>query len=68
MLLGDKSRTSVHKWKEKTQYLPEYLSESTLVEVKKLAKEAEEIISEGKIDDVVFTTLKYWMFLKGKAD
>lgn len=52
--LGDKSRASVHKWKEKTKYLPEYLSEGTLVEVKKLANEAEEIISEGKIDDVVF--------------
>ncbi|MFT4144307.1 MAG: hypothetical protein QM644_07595 [Mobilitalea sp.] len=52
--LGDKSRASVHKWKEKTQYLPEYLSDETIVQVKLIAKEADEIISEGKIEDVLF--------------
>lgn len=52
--LGDKSRANVHKWKENIAYLPEYLSEVTLTEIKKLDKEAEEIIREGKIDDVVF--------------
>lgn len=52
--LGDKSRANVHKWKENTKYLPEYLSKSTLIEIEKLDKEAEAIIREGKIDDVVF--------------
>ena len=52
--LGDKSRGSVHRWKEKTKYLPEYLSKATKDEVKKLDAEADEIIKVGKIEDVVF--------------
>lgn len=54
LTLGDKSRTNVHKWKEKIKLLPEYLSEDTLAEIVELEKEADEIISEGKIEDVVF--------------
>ena len=54
MTLGDKSRTNVHKWKEKIKILPEYLSDDTMAEIVKLEKEADEIISEGKIEDVVF--------------
>jgi hypothetical protein len=52
--LGDKSRGAVHKWKEKTRFLPEYLSEKTKTAIKKIDKEADEIIKEGKIEDVVF--------------
>lgn len=52
--LGDKSRGSVHRWKEKTKFLPEYLSKETKDEVKKLDIEADEIIKVGKIEDVVF--------------
>ena len=52
--LGNKSRLNVHKWKEKTQYLPEYLSEDTVKKVDELSKEADGIISEGKIEDVIF--------------
>ena len=52
--LGDKSRTTVHRWKEKTAYLPEYLSESTVAQVETLSKEADDIISDGKIEDVLF--------------
>ena len=52
--LGDKSRKAVHKWKEKTAYLPEYLSEETIEKVKMVDKEADEIISEAKIEDVLF--------------
>ncbi len=52
--LGDKSRSSVHKWKEKTKYLPEYLSNETIKTVRSLNIEADEVISEGKIEDVVF--------------
>lgn len=52
--LGDKSRANVHKWKERTKYLPEYLSAETLNEVTCLSKEADDIISDGKIEDVIF--------------
>lgn len=54
LTLGDKSRKAVYKWKEKTAYLPEYLSEETIEKVKMVDKEADEIISEGKIEDVLF--------------
>ena len=52
--LGDKSRDSVHRWKEKTKFLPDYLSKETKAEVKKIDVEADEIIKDGKIEDVVF--------------
>lgn len=52
--LGDKSRESVHKWKQKTEFLPEYLSEDTIEKVNVLGKEADNIISEGKLEDVIF--------------
>ena len=52
--LGDKSRANVHKWKERTQFLPGYLSDETVKKVEVLDKEADEIISEGKIEDVIF--------------
>ena len=54
LTLGDKSRENVHKWKEKTKYLPEYLLQDTVNKVRELAKQADEIISEGKIEDVIF--------------
>ena len=52
--LGDKSRANVHKWKDKTQYLPDFLSEETVNQVSVLSKEADEIIREGRIEDVIF--------------
>ena len=52
--LGDKKRESVHRWKEKTRFLPEYLSAETIEEIKKVDAEADEIIKEGKIEDVIF--------------
>lgn len=52
--LGDKSRASVHRWKEKTEFLPEYLSEDTLRMVRDIGIEADNIISEGKMEDVIF--------------
>ena len=54
LTLGDKSRESVHRWKETTRYLPGYLSDKTKAKIKKIDKEADEIIKEGKIEDVVF--------------
>lgn len=52
--LGDKTRETVHRWKEKTQFLPEYLSDETVNAVAELSKEADGIISDGKIEDVIF--------------
>lgn len=52
--LGDKSRDSVHRWKEKIQFLPHYLSDETRAEIKKIDAEADDIIKDGKIEDVVF--------------
>lgn len=54
LTLGDKSRNAVHKWKEKSKYLPGFLSEETIAKVKVLDQEADEILSEGKIEDVIF--------------
>jgi len=54
LTLGDKSRESVHKWKERTRYLPEFLSEKTAKEIKNIDEEANEIVKEGKIEDVIF--------------
>ncbi|MBP1566669.1 MAG: hypothetical protein J6A58_13065 [Oscillospiraceae bacterium] len=52
--LGDKSRKSVYHWKDRIKALPEYLSEETIQKVKELDKEADVIISDGKIEDVLF--------------
>lgn len=52
--LGDKSREEIHRWKQRVQFLPEYLSDSTISAIEKLNNEADSIISEGKIEDVLF--------------
>lgn len=52
--LGDKSRSGVHNFKEKTKFLPEFLSPGTITEFKLLSNEAELIISDGKIEDVLY--------------
>lgn len=52
--LGDKSRESIHKWKEKIKFLPEYLSDETKQKINILNKEADELISNSKIEDVLF--------------
>ena len=52
--LGGRKRGDIHKWKERIKYLPEYLSEKTHEEIRILDSEAENIIKEGKIEDVVF--------------
>lgn len=54
LTLEDKSRGAVHRWKEKIKYLPKYLSQETIEKVKLLDSEADKIISEGKIEDVIF--------------
>lgn len=53
LTLGDRSRKAVHEWKQRIEDLPVYLSDNTLAEVRVLDKEANEIISEGKIEDVI---------------
>ena len=54
LTLGNKKRENVHRWKENIKFLPEYLSEKTRQEIKVIDIEADEIIKEGKIEDVVF--------------
>ena len=54
LTLGNKKRESVHRWKENIKFLPEYLSEKTRQEIKVIDIEADEIIKEGKIEDVIF--------------
>lgn len=54
LTLGDKSRRNVHEWKESIKNLPAYLSESTIEDIKRLENEANEIIRDGKIEDVIF--------------
>lgn len=54
LTLEDRSRGAVHRWKEKIKYLPKYLSQETIEKVKLLDSEADKIISEGKIEDVIF--------------
>ncbi|MFR5367674.1 hypothetical protein [Intestinibacter bartlettii] len=54
LTLGDKSRKAVHHWKEVSRFLPRYLSEDTITKVKELDKEADALISESKIEDVIF--------------
>lgn len=54
LTLGDKSRNAIHHWKEKLKILPEFLSEETIEMVKRLDQEADEIIKESKIEDVIF--------------
>lgn len=50
MTLNNKGRKANHK----LQLLPDFLSEETLAIVNKLDQEADEIIKEGKIEDVIF--------------
>lgn len=52
--LGDRSRQAIYTWKQRIQGLPAYLSDETLRAVKELDVEADQLISDGKIEDVVF--------------
>jgi len=51
--LGNKSLETIHRWKENTHFLPEYLSEETIENVKEMDKEANNIIRAGKIETVL---------------
>ena len=52
--LGDRSRQAIYTWKQRIQGLPAYLSDETLRAVKELDIEADQLISDGKIEDVVY--------------
>ena len=52
--LGDETRESIHKWKRSVEHLPVYLSEDTLKEVNKLKDRANQLISKGMIEDVIY--------------
>lgn len=51
--LHDKSRRAVHEWKQRIQELPLYISESTMEAIQELDVEAEKILSNGRIEDVL---------------
>ena len=51
--LGDRSRRAVHEWKQKIEFLPPFLSDESLAAIKALDKEADKLIREGKIEDVI---------------
>lgn len=52
--LGDKTRATIHTWKDNTQVLPAYLKPSTIQAVEEMRKEADQLISDAMIEDVVF--------------
>ena len=52
--LGDRTRASIHSWKDNTSVLPAFLSPETVAMVENLRIEADQIISEAMIEDVVF--------------
>lgn len=53
LTLGSRSRQDVYAWKENIKMLPAFLSEATKNDILKLDVEAEQIISNGKIEDVL---------------
>ncbi len=52
--LGNKSRQEVYAWKQRIKELPPYLSDKTMKAITDLDIEADQLISDGKIEDVVF--------------
>ncbi|MGM9929319.1 MAG: hypothetical protein ACI35P_15355 [Bacillus sp. (in: firmicutes)] len=54
LTLGDRTRSTIHTWKENTRTLPAYLKPETIEAVEAMRKEADKLISEAMIDDVVF--------------
>lgn len=54
LTLGDKSRETIHTWRENTRVLPAYLTDETVLAVENLRTEADNLISKAMIDDVLF--------------
>lgn len=54
LTLGDRTRATIHTWKESTRILPAYLSQATIQAVETMRIEADQLISEAMIEDVVF--------------
>lgn len=54
LTLGDRTRATVHTWKENTRTLPTYLSEKTIKSIEVMRMEADQLISEAMIEDVIF--------------
>lgn len=51
--LGSKTRQEIHSWKRRLDDLPAYLSDETNAAIKALDAEADKLISDGKIEDVI---------------
>lgn len=58
LMMKEKSRENIYRWKDATKVLPGFLSERTLEEYNALAEEYELIISESRIDDVLYQFAK----------
>ena len=54
LTFGDRTRSSIHIWKDNTRVLPAFLSPDTIAMVEKMRIEADHIISTAMIEDVVF--------------
>ena len=54
LTLKEKTRIDIFEWKQRIEVLPGYLTEETLNAIKQLDAEADQLISDGKIEDVVF--------------
>lgn len=54
LTLKSKTRQDVFEWKQHIEVLPPYLTKETIEEIKVLDQEADQIISDGKIEDVVY--------------
>ena len=54
LTLGNQTREEIHRWKDNTSILPAYLKRDTIDAVEKMRIEADQIVSNAMIEDVVF--------------
>ena len=52
--LGDKTRQTILSWKTQVEVLPGFVSDETKEEIRLLEKEADRLISDGRIEDVIY--------------
>lgn len=54
LTLGNKTSNDLHLYKDHIRILPSYLSKETLDEVKRLDDEADQLLSQNRINEVIF--------------
>lgn len=67
MSLGDGSRKVIYEWKDRIINLPLYLSKDTIQKVHELDLKADEILSAGRIEDVIICFEKLTIVEKKKC-